>query len=414
MLHDGLAYLMENLVTTGQSRMFPPGDNGKNSDACNVQYGAAGVLAVLTRADVLDPLAGHGGDGIVLRETVARVANWIDQRLTSVPKLLPGLYFGRAGTAWALYDAARHLRDDALAERALMLARALPVRWPNPDVCHGAAGAGFTFLHLWHVTGDPQWRQRVDDCVDGLLEAAMTSDSGHLHWPVPSSFDSKLAGVNHYGFAHGVAGVGSFLLAAGTAIGRDDAVKAARQAGDTLLAGAVREHGGAYWPNNVGAPRPEEDLRYHWCSGASGVGTFLVRLGRASGDQGYLGLAHEAAVMVHRGRWVSGTSVCHGLAGSGEFLLDMADAVGGDYRAWAEELAGCLYASHAVRDGRMIAPDEANAAANLSYNTGLSGVVGFLLRLQHGGPRWWMADSAWDTAAGGAVAPVDDAQPTRA
>ncbi len=409
MLHDGLAYLVDNLALTG-NRLFPTGDNGQASDACNVQYGAAGVLAVLTRAAALEGAAG-GDAPVSLRDAVTRVARWIDQRLTSAPKLLPGLYFGRTGTAWALYDAAGHLQDDALAQRALMLARALPVRWPNPDVCHGAAGAGFTSLHLWHVTGGAEWRQRVEDCVDGVLEAAKTTADGRLHWPVPEWFDSKLAGVNHYGFAHGVAGVGSFLLAAGTAVGHDDAVKAACRAGDTLVAAAIREHGGAYWPNSVSGAQAEDDLRYHWCSGASGVGTFLVRLWRATGEPAYLDLAHEAAVMVHRGRWTSGAAACHGLAGNGEFLLDMADAAAGDYRAWAEELAGCLHARHAVRDGRMVVPDELNAAANLSYNTGLAGVVGFLLRLRYGGPRWWMADTAWLGDADGSTGHLGDPRP---
>jgi hypothetical protein len=32
------------------------------------------------------------------------------------------------------------------------------------------------------------------------------------------------------------------------------------------------------------------------------------------------------------------------------------------------------------------------ARLNLEFNTGLAGVVGSLLRLCHGGPRWWMVD----------------------
>jgi hypothetical protein len=281
-----------------------------------------------------------------------------------------------------------------------MLAQATPLRWPNPDVCHGTAGAGLANLHLWHRTGDAVFGQRVRVCLDAALEAAVV-DGDRVGWPVPASFDSRLAGAHDYGFAHGVAGVGAFLLAAGTATGRDDAVKVARQAGDTLLAGAVRHGGAAYWPNRVSGPDPKTDLRYHWCNGASGVGTYLVRLWRATGETPYLDLAREAAVTVRCGRWLMGTSACHGLAGNSEFLLDLADACGGPYRGWAEELAACLYARHAVRHGRLIVTDAPTAEpVNLAYNTGLAGVVGFLLRLHHGGPRWWMADDAWAAAAG--------------
>jgi lantibiotic modifying enzyme len=249
-----------------------------------VQHGAAGVLAVLVRASE----CGAGEPpGEALRDAAARVAGWIDERLMNVPRFLPGLYFGRTGTAWALYDAARLLADDSLASRALMLADATPLRWPCPDVCHGTAGAGFAHLHLWHRTGDAEFGQRVRNCVDAVLEAAVAEDE-RVCWPIPDSFDTRMAGISDYGFAHGIAGIGAFLLAAGLATGRDDAVKTARLAGDTLLAGAIRHGDAAYWPNRVSGPDPKSDLRYHWCSGASGVGTFLIRLWRATGEPGWL------------------------------------------------------------------------------------------------------------------------------
>jgi lantibiotic modifying enzyme len=192
-----------------------------------------------------------------------------------------------------------------------------------------------------------------------------------------------------------VAGIGAFLLAAGQATGRADALRMAERAGRTLAAGAVRSGGSAYWPNDLTGP-DSSDLRYHWCSGASGVGTFLLRLWQATGQQQYLELAHEAAVTVRRGRWFSGVSACHGLAGNGEFLLDLAAATGPDerYRGWAEELAACLHARAVRRAGRWVVPDRPGPGLNLDFNTGLAGVVGYLLRLRHGGPRWWMVDPA--------------------
>jgi hypothetical protein len=380
----GLAYLVANADSGRRDRLFTVDGDGRASDPLNVQFGAAGVLAVLTRAS---EVRGESS----LRDAVARVAGWIDERLLSAPKLLPGLYFGRTGTAWALYDAARHLEDAELADRALLLLRATPVRWPNPDICHGVAGAGLANLHIWRRSGEPELRQRVEACIDDVMAATQT-DGDRIHWPIPRDFDSSLAGVDHYGFAHGVAGNAAFLLAAGLATGREDAVKVARRAGDTLLAAAVRNGGAAYWPNSFSGPAPE-DLRYHWCSGASGVGTFLVRLWQATNEESYLALAREAAVTVHRGRWHSGFAACHGIAGNGEFLIDMADvSATGPYRAWAEEMAAHLYARHAQRDGNAVPTDELAKDVNLAYNTGLAGTVGFLLRLQHGGPRWWMVD----------------------
>jgi hypothetical protein len=385
LLDGGLTHLVAHADTTRQDRLFSLYKEEAVTDPLNVQFGAAGVLAVLTRASEIR------GDRD-LRRAVARVAGWIDERLLSAPKLLPGLYFGRTGTAWALYDAALHLEDDALAERALLLLNATPVRWPNPDITHGVSGAGMASLHIWRRSGDPGLKQRVESCIDAVM-GAVERDGDRIHWPLPRDFDSALAGIDHYGFAHGIAGNSAFLLAAGRATGRHDAVEMARHGGDTLLSGAIRQNGAAYWPDSFSGPA-DGDLRYHWCSGASGVGTFLVRLWQATNGDAYLQLAREAAVAVHQSRWLAGFAACHGTAGDGEFLLDMAAATTGPYRRWADELAANLYARHAIRDGNAVAVDELTNEVNLAYNTGLSGVVGFLLRLRHGGPRWWMVDEA--------------------
>ncbi len=401
LISDGLDHIVATL-DTGADRIWPSNAFGSATDSCNVQYGAAGVLAVLTRAsEILDRP--------VLRDAVAAVAGWIDARRRHVPLLLPGLYFGRSGTAWALYDAARHLEDDVLAEHAAELAADIPVRWPNPDICHGAAGAGMAQLHLWQATGRPEFLDRAGDCADGLLTAARHVDDG-VFWPVPADFDSELAGSWHYGFAHGVAGVGALLLAVGQATGREDCLAAARSAGDTLVTAADRDPaaGSARWRSDRGAgPAPKRsgapgDLLYHWCSGSSGIGTFLLRLARQfTDDARYRCLTEEAAVAVRQTRWISPPAVCHGLAGNGEFLLDLARDLAEDdpasaqrHRGAAAELAAALYARHALRGGRMVLPDESQLAITVSYGTGLAGALGFLLRLRHGGPRWWMADGA--------------------
>jgi hypothetical protein len=125
-------------------------------------------------------------------------------------------------------------------------------------------------------------------------------------------------------------------------------------------------------------------MRYHWCSGSSGVGTFLTRLHLATGHEEYGLLAEEAAAAVHRVRWQASPTSCHGLAGNGEFLLDMGK------RDDALRLAGCGHAFSVLRDSRMLVPDESGTEVYADYQTGLSGFLGFLLRLRDGGPRLWM------------------------
>ncbi|MCF6524639.1 class IV lanthionine synthetase LanL [Streptomyces sp. JJ36] len=392
LIADGLTHLLTTRSTGRDGHLWPLEGFAATNDPLNVQHGAAGVLAVLTRAAA--SARPHPG----VRDAAAEVAQWVRDRLSpsggGLPEgspLLPGLYFGRSGTAWALLDAGRFLGDDAAQRSALDLARRVPVEWPNRDVCHGAAGAGLAQLHCWRVTGETEFRQRVVACAEGVLAAAEEHPAG-LIWPVPATFASHLAGARQFGFAHGVAGIGAFLLAAGLATDREDFTGAAERAGETLLRVAHVEGGRAHWPaGDRAADGPQRAV--HWCNGASGVGTFLVRLWRATGQERFREGAELGAAAVRRSVWQSPPVVCHGLAGDAEFLLDLAAACDEPrYRRWARDLAACVHARNVLRDGLLVVPDETMGTVSACYQTGLAGVVSLLLRLREGGPRLWLPE----------------------
>lgn len=412
-LADGLAYLADGMTPDRRDSLWPVTPGGAAMDPCSVQYGGAGVLGVLARAAQTPTLTPALRD--MMRERVRVAATWLHERAAREPVALPGLHFGRSGTAWALLEASDALDDTELAAQAVEMALRVPVRWPNPDVCHGAAGAGFAQLRMWDATGDDRFRQRIVACADSLLAAAREHGDLML-WQVPKDFDSQLAGAAHLGYAHGVAGIGAFLLAAGRATGRGAYLDAALAAGRTLSRTVRAEDGAAWWAQGPADP-PGVRLA-HWCSGSSGVGTFLIRLWDATGDPVLRDLAEQAATAVRRARWHSGTTACHGLAGNGEFLLDLAelsDPGGAEtYRAHAEECAELIAARSASVAGRLVPCDETAVGISASYGTGLAGVVGFLLRLRHGGPRLWVdpVDAAsrlagMDTIATDPVAATD-------
>ncbi|AEV85426.1 Serine/threonine protein kinase [Actinoplanes sp. SE50] len=397
---DGLTHIVSTVASEPDAgRLWSSTAFGTTADPHSVQHGSAGVLSVLVRADQLL-------DRPDLRAVIARVAAWTGRPGTA-PRLLPGLYFGRSGTAWALYDAARHLGDADLEARAVDLALALPVRWPNPDVCHGVAGSALAQLRLWRGTGREEFLDRARQAGEALLAGATEAD-GRVYWTVPDNLDSTLVGITHLGFAHGVAGIGYTLLALAQATGREDFLRTAVLAGDTLAVEVDRKPWGAGWRSDRGDERGT-GMQFHWCSGSSGVGTFLLRLWQATGEITYLDLAREAAAAVRQTRWRTGTSACHGLAGNGEFLLDLADAVGGEYRAWAQELATSMVLRHARHGDLRLVPDEGDQDVTADFNVGLAGSVGFLLRLRHGGRRPFMADPSsgrWQVAPASARRPV--------
>ncbi len=383
LLSDGLDHVLDGMVPEDGEHLWPAPRVTEDCDPCAVQHGASGVLAVLVRAAQVR-------DDPRLPEAVRGAATWTWQKLRSAPRLLPGLYFGHSGAAWALHEAGGLLGDAQLRADAAGLARKLPLPWPNPDVCHGTAGAGMAQLYFLQSTGAAEFAERSRLCADALLAAAERRAEGVV-WPVPATFDSALRGITHSGFAHGVAGVGAFLLSAGASLGRADYVACAREAGRLLAAVAQVEEGAARWPSGEeGGDRRPARLT-HWCSGSSGIGTFLIRLWRVTGDPELLVLVDQAATAVRRDRWNSSTVACHGLAGDGEFLLDLADVLDEPrYRRWAEELVSCLGARNVLRHGRMLLPDESGLEVTLGYGTGLAGILAFLLRLRHGSPRPWM------------------------
>ncbi|GCD99930.1 class III lanthionine synthetase LanKC N-terminal domain-containing protein [Embleya hyalina] len=386
LLRDGLAHLVATMTPGRVDRLWPMTAGAAAMDPCGVQYGAAGVLGVLARAahtTTLEPRLRY-----TLHRAVEDGAAWLRDRAAAEPVVLPGLHFGRSGTAWALHDAATLLGDAELAAGAADLALRVPIAWPNPDVCHGAAGAGLLQVRMWRATGDERFRRRVVACADTLLGAARQTGDLTL-WPVPRDFDSRLAGAAHLGFAHGVAGVGAFLLEAALTTGREGYLDGARAAARTL-ARTVRVDGDtAWWPQGPGDP---DGVRLaYWCSGSAGVGTFLIRLWRADHDPLHRDLAERAGAAVHRARWHSGTTACHGLAGNGEFLLDLAETLGDPiHRARAAELADQLRVRTAIVDGLRVPADETATGVSASYGTGTAGVLGFLLRLGHGGARLWL------------------------
>ncbi|MEU6745905.1 class IV lanthionine synthetase LanL [Spirillospora sp. NPDC046719] len=366
-------------------------------DPCSVQHGAAGCMGALVR------YMRHTDDPR-LPDASATASRWMLDRLRDGTRRPSGLYFGTAGVAWALLDAGLALGDEDLAEEAVALAEALPATAPGPDVTHGTAGIGLTALHLWARTGRPLFAERALAAADALAASVEEGPDG-LVWRTPAHVESKLAGKSYYGFAHGIAGVGYFLLACAEATGRDEHRELAVRVGDSLLDAAVITPRSAMWGAGTGDPPTAP----YWCHGASGIGTFLVRLGAATGEARFLRAADLSAGAVTDQSWRAVLGQCHGLAGNGDFLLDMADITGdARHRAAAWRLARIIIANRAHRDGRIVLPDE-RGDVSMSWGEGLSGVLAFLVRLRYGAERLWMADGAGapgaaeDAVAGTAV-----------
>ncbi|TDB84604.1 hypothetical protein E1264_24025 [Actinomadura sp. KC216] len=379
-----VGYLLASMTRGDGGALWPASCVHGAPDPCSVQHGAAGVLGALVRCHELAAAPVPG-----LPEAIADASRWILARLDDGTPRPAGLYFGTAGAAWAVLDAGLALDDAGLVGGALAVADRLPLAAPGPDVTHGTAGLGLTALHLWARTGHEQYARRAVAAADALVAGAEQGPEG-LGWSTPAQHASKLAGKRYHGFAHGIAGVGYFLIACAEATGRDDYRNLAVTAGENLLDTADAAERSAMW----GAGPGDAPTAPYWCHGAAGIGAFLARLGGATGDERFVHCAERSARAVMEHRWRAPLGQCHGLSGNGDFLLDMAALTGADRHhdaAW--RLAEIVVANRAHRDGHIAFPDEFGQVS-VTWGDGMSGILAFLLRLLHGAPRLWTADTS--------------------
>jgi hypothetical protein len=380
----GVAHWLCTRLGTGTAgHLWPTGPTGSPLDPVNVQSGASGVGLFLARAaTVMD-------DDHALRKALADTAAWVSHQVAEGPPRPPGLYFGLSGVAWFLTEAAVVLDRDDLFRRANELALSLPVLSENADLSHGTAGIGLAQLHQWLRTGDDRYLARAVLGAEHLVRTVERTDDG-LIWRVPASARTRLAGTSSYGYAHGTAGIATFLLWAAAASAEEEFATVATEALDGLLV-LAREgtDGTAWWPAG-----PDDPTCWsHWCNGSSGVGTALVRAHAHTGRRRYLNAAVAAARAGLTERWRSSPVQCHGLAGDAELLLDLAACTGDEgYRSQARQAAASLWMRRRDDSGSLAFPDDTGGSVSAAFGTGMAGVGSFFLRLAAGGPRPFTLD----------------------
>ncbi|MEV7006592.1 class IV lanthionine synthetase LanL [Streptosporangium sp. NPDC051022] len=387
------------------TEMWPVGAPGGGLYPASVMYGASGVAAALLRAHSLEEKGLIALSGDTSRNELAKAVEaanrWYDLRLSRRGRrILPGLYAGHAGLAWTAFDLATAVGDEVNQCRAVELAKALPVSWHNPDVYHGLAGAGLALLHLWRATGDEQLGQRARLCADSIVDAAIVRE-GRTYWPLPAGRAAAHGPTSksaiYQGFAHGTAGVGTFLLLSAREWGDSRHLEFALKAGDSLTGNVTKETDwngqpleSAWWDAD---PTTPGERHASWCHGSAGIGGFLLRLWQHSGDTRHRVLAEQAGAAVRMSARHSGGGACHGLTGAGHFLLDLADALDDPrYREWSVDVAEWLTVRHAHIEQMPVAGIEPldPKTKSLDFASGSAGDLDFLLRLRFGGRAPWM------------------------
>ncbi|WP_412062990.1 class III lanthionine synthetase LanKC [Rubrivirga sp. IMCC45206] len=367
-LLDGVvAYVTAHTDTDREDRVWPSCPEAFTTNGVGLRHGAAGVAAFLRRATGAVP---EGVDAWI-RASAHRRA------------LPPGLMAGHAGLA--LYwleagdlDAAQAALRDASAGERLALS--------TPGLYDGAAGWGLAHLSVWAQAPASAALAAARRAGDHLVSAARPSSAG-VYW------DQE--GTVRFGLGHGQAGVSLFLTYLARATGDPAYLDVAVAAMDDELSRAVEFDSLTLWrfytrEGGVGVGSQVPHTEY----GSAGVGTALVRLFAATGEPRFLEMAERCAhVATHRQTdklWLD-----HGLAGFGEFLVDMAEYTGDEgYRHHAFAVAEGLLAARADRPAGAAFPGRGLARLSCGLGSGSAGVGLFLHRLlTPGAPRFLYPDA---------------------
>lgn len=342
--------------------------------AYDLNVGSAGALLAL--AEVVGALKRSEH-----REVLEAAAYWLATSPPLRSHRLPGLYVGECGIGASLLRAGQVLGDQALiaaaAERGCWAA-SQPYR--SPDLFVGTAGRLRFHLLLWEATAESLHLEHALQAGAALLAAATPVRRDEVCWPIPPGYGAS-SGQAYLGYAHGAAGIADALLDLFDVSGDKRFRLAARSAAHWLVRQAIPalpDRSGIHWPMSEGEPAKAA----FWCHGAAGIGQFFLHAAAHELVPDATALAARAARTVAQATRWAGPTQCHGLSGSIELLLDMAQATGeAAYVADAHELALLLDAFAVEHNGMIVCSSDVPTTITPDYMVGYAGVAACLLRL---------------------------------
>jgi lantibiotic modifying enzyme len=367
---DRCTWLQDDVHHTGRGWHL-----ARKTCAADLYEGTAGIALFLARlaAYTNDPIIARVARGAA-RQTHARASNTGGVQG-------PGLYAGQMGSAYAIVQAGECLRDEGLIAAGMEIAERVAAidgaGWEG-DIIGGSAGAIIVALHL------QRFRRRTDLHTwahaqgDRLINCARKTPQG-TNWATDATAPALT------GIAHGAAGIAWALGELATTFGEDRFRAAAMSA--IRFEDACFDPERANWADCL--PTETSSLyRMAWCYGAPGIALTRLRLWQLFDDPK---LRADAAIAVSSTvRDLRATiaapgrnfSLCHGLAGNADILIDAHRVLGDEEALQAAAAVGVAgiedYAASGLPWPSGVGPDGASTPGLM---LGLAGIGHFYLRL---------------------------------
>jgi serine/threonine protein kinase len=333
-------------------RLFPADPKVFLTNPLSLAYGASGV------AYAIKTLTGS---------VPQNITDWILRQKIGAENYPPGLYLGLTGIAWVFWE----LGFTDLAERLMHDSEGHPILEESPDIFYGLAGWGMAQLRFFLNTRDERYLDQALLAGTALARTAKEED-GRCYWP---QADGGIA----LGFGHGASGISLFLLYLYLATQDEQYLDLGRRALDFDLAAVASNGEGALtWRmNRASTAVLLPYLRY----GTAGVGLATVRYHWLLGERRYREALEQMHPDVDRKYAIfPGRSI--GLAGMGEFLLDLAATDGFEERANAslERIVSGLLLFQVRTEKGLGFPGYELFRLSADHATGSAGIALFLHR----------------------------------
>lgn len=355
---DDYQAVLDNIVTHlngvaeygRNDRLYPADPKVFLTNPLSLGYGAAGVAYALHKLTGSLPVA---------------AIEWMLRHEIASTEYPPGLYVGTSGIAWSFLEIgmtehAEKLFQSTFSDRLV---------YESPDLFHGLAGWGMTGLRFFHATGDEVYLERTKEAGKRLLASCKRAERG-CYWT--TSNECPL------GLAHGSSGIGLFLLYLYLATDDERYLEVGSQALDFDLAAAVHtKDGGLSWSESAESVSP---LYPYWRFGSAGVGIVTARFQRVMRSPRYQSILEQIFIDTDR-KYAVFPGRFTGLAGLGEFLLDMHNLTGEQrFLSSALRVAEGIMHFRVERNGTAF-PGELLSRLCCDYGTGSAGIALFLNRL---------------------------------
>ena len=376
-------------VRSPEGLSWPAVPKDPESVALNLYSGTPGVVLFFLQAYY------SAGKEAYLR-AAREGADFLLSRMAGVDG--SGLYEGLSGIALALEETYRASGNEKYRQGfSVCLGRikdaaaetGAGIDWGSTtDIISGSAGTGLFLIYAYHETKDRTWLDLAARVGARLVELGRPENGG-LKWAMDPDFPRLMPN-----FSHGTAGIAYFLAALYKET-KDRKFLDAALAGAKYLLSVAKTEGDSCL---IFHDEPDNrDLYYlGWCHGPVGTARLFYLLYEVSGDGSWLDWVRKSANALLQsgipdeetpGFW-NNAGICCGLAGVGEFFLDLYKALGDkSYLEFSKRVTARLLAKATIEDGKMswIQAEHRTRPDYLFAQTGTmqgaAGIGTFLLRL---------------------------------